>query len=99
MPGGGHVNADEIILASLMESETEIPVFDTEGFIKRLTDAGMPEDQARIVAEQQARVHTRCHQKRPVARHGKGAIGMATRLFSPRRHSGEGRNPGERAGG
>ena len=49
----------------LMESETETPVFDTEGFIKRLTDVGMPEAQARIVAEQQARVHKRFHQKRP----------------------------------
>ena len=47
----------------IMESET--PVFDTEGFIKRLTDVGMPEAQARIVAEQQARVHKRFHQKRP----------------------------------
>ena len=28
------------------------------------------------------------------ARHGKGAIGMATCLFSPRRHSSEGWNPG-----
>ena len=26
-------------------------------------------------------------------RHGKGAVGMATRLFPPRRHSGAGRNP------
>ena len=50
-------------MLSLMETET--PVFDTEGFIKRLTDAGMPEAQARIVAEQQARVHKRFHQKRP----------------------------------
>ena len=49
----------------LMESDTETPVFDTEGFIKRLTDVGMPEAQARIVAEQQARVHKRFHQKRP----------------------------------
>ena len=49
----------------LMEPETETPVFDTEGFIKRLTDVGMPEAQARIVAEQQARVHKRFHQKRP----------------------------------
>ena len=48
-----------------MEPETETPVFDTEGFIKRLTDVGMPEAQARIVAEQQARVHKRFHQKRP----------------------------------
>ena len=51
-------------MLSIMESETEPPVFDTEGFIKRLTDAGMPEAQARIVAEQQARVHKRFHQKR-----------------------------------
>ena len=49
----------------IMESKTQPPVFDTEGFIKRLTDAGMPEAQARIVAEQQARVHKRFHQKRP----------------------------------
>ena len=49
MPGAGMLNAEEIILASLMASETEIPVFDTEGFIKRLIDAGMPEAQARIV--------------------------------------------------
>ena len=48
-----------------MESETETPEFDTEGFIKRLTDVGMPEAQARIVAEQQARVHKRFHQKKP----------------------------------
>ena len=52
-------------MLSFMESETETPVFDTEGFIKRLTDVGMPEAQARIVAEQQARVHKRFHQKRP----------------------------------
>ena len=76
-----------------MASETEIPAFDTEGFIKRLIDAGMPEAQASIVPEQQARVHTCFHQKRAIARHGKGAVGMATRLFSPRRHSGAGRNP------
>ena len=49
----------------LMESETETPVFDTEGFIKRLTDVGMPEAQARIVAEQQARIHKLYHQKKP----------------------------------
>ena len=52
-------------MLSLMESEKQPPVFDTEGFIKRLTDAGMPEAQARIVAEQQARVHKRFHQKKP----------------------------------
>ena len=49
----------------LMESETETPVFDTEGYIKRLTDVGMPEAQARIVAEQQARVHKLYHRKKP----------------------------------
>lgn len=48
-----------------MEPETETPVFDTEGYIKRLTDVGMPEAQARIVAEQQARVHRLYHQKKP----------------------------------
>ena len=52
-------------MLSLMESETETPVFDTEGYIKRLTDAGMPEAQARIVAEQQARIHKLYHQKKP----------------------------------
>ena len=52
-------------MLSLMESETETPVFDTEGFIKRLTDVGMPEAQARIVAEQQARIHKLYHQKKP----------------------------------
>ena len=52
-------------MLSLMESETQPPVFDTEGFIKRLTDAGMPEAQARIVAEQQARIHKLYHQKKP----------------------------------
>ena len=49
-------------MLSLMESEP--PVFDTEGFIKRLTDVGMPEAQARIVAEQQARIHKLYHQKK-----------------------------------
>ena len=37
MPGGGHVNAEEII-----------------PLLRSLTDAGMSETQARIVAEQQA---------------------------------------------
>ena len=46
MPGGGHVNAEEII-----------------PLLRSLTDAGMSETQARIVAEQQAHVHKRCHQK------------------------------------
>ena len=52
-------------MLSPMESDTDTPVFDTEGYIKRLTDVGMPEAQARIVAEQQARVHKLYHQKRP----------------------------------
>ena len=41
-------------MLGLMESETEIPPFDTEDFKKRLTDAGMPEAQAEILAEYQA---------------------------------------------
>ena len=49
----------------VVEQEEQPPVVDTEGYIKRLTDVGMPEAQARIVAEQQARVHKRFHQKRP----------------------------------
>ena len=52
-------------MLSFMESKTEPPVFDTEGYIKRLTDVGMPEAQARIVAEQQARIHKLYHQKKP----------------------------------
>lgn len=48
-----------------MEYEEQPPVFDTEGYIKRLTDVGMPEAQARIVAEQQARVHKLYHRKKP----------------------------------
>ena len=49
----------------VMEQEEQPPVFDTEGYIKRLTDVGMPEAQARIVAEQQARIHKLYHQKKP----------------------------------
>ena len=49
---------------SLMESEEEIPPFDTEDFKKRLTDAGMPEAQAEILAEHQAYLHKRYHEKR-----------------------------------
>ena len=52
-------------MLSPMESDTDTPVFDTEGYIKRLTDVGMPEAQARIVAEQQARVHKLYHRKKP----------------------------------
>ena len=51
-------------MLSLMESETEIPPFDTEDFKKRLTDAGMPEAQAEILAEHQAYLHKRYHEKR-----------------------------------
>ena len=32
-------------------------------------------------------------------RYGTGIVRMATHLFSPRRHSGEGRNPGKRSRG
>lgn len=48
-----------------MASETEIPVFDTESIVKRLTDANMPEAQARVVAEQQALIYKLLHQKTP----------------------------------
>ena len=51
-------------MLSLMESETEIPPFDTEDFRRRLTDAGMPEAQAEILAEHQAYLHKRYHEKR-----------------------------------
>ena len=51
-------------MLGLMESETEIPPFDTEDFKKRLTDAGMPEAQAEILAEHQAYLHKRYHEKR-----------------------------------
>ena len=47
-----------------MESEEEIPPFDIEDFKKRLTDAGMPEAQAEILAEHQAYLHRRYHEKR-----------------------------------
>lgn len=47
-----------------MTSEAEIPVFDIEGLVKRLTDAGMAEALARVVAEQQAQVHKLVHQGR-----------------------------------
>lgn len=46
-----------------MTSETEIPPFDTEGLIKRLTDAAMPEAQAIVVAEQYALLHKIVHQQ------------------------------------
>ena len=48
-----------------MASEAKIPVFDSESVIKRLTDAGMPEAQALVVAELQAVVHGILHQKNP----------------------------------
>ena len=48
----------------LMTSEAEIPVFDIEGLVKRLTDAGMAEALARVVAEQQAQLHKLVHQRR-----------------------------------
>ncbi len=34
----------------------EIAAFDTHGFVKRLTGAGMPEAQAEILAEEQSRL-------------------------------------------
>ena len=48
-----------------MASEAKIPVFDSESVIKRLTDAGMPEAQAIVVAELQAVVHGILHPKNP----------------------------------
>ena len=36
--------------------ETETATFDTHGFVKRLTSAGMPEPQAEILAEEQSRL-------------------------------------------
>ena len=39
---------------SIMETETA--TFDTHGFVKRLTSAGMPEPQAEILAEEQSRL-------------------------------------------
>ena len=51
-------------ILNFMESETEIPPFDIEDFRKRLTDAGMPEAQAEILAEHQAYLHRRYHEKR-----------------------------------
>ena len=62
-----HTHLQTLALAamfSLMESETEIPPFDIEDFRKRLTDAGMPEAQAEILAEHQAYLHRRYHEKR-----------------------------------
>lgn len=46
-----------------MTSETDIPAYDTQGLIKRLTDAGMPEPQAIVVVEEQALLHKIVHQK------------------------------------
>lgn len=51
-------------MLNFMESETEIPPFDIEDFRKRLTDAGMPDAQAEILAEHQAYLHKRYHEKR-----------------------------------
>ena len=39
---------------SIMETETA--TFDTHGFVKRLTSAGMPEPQAEVLAEEQSRL-------------------------------------------
>ena len=46
-----------------MTSETKIPAYDTQGLIKRLTDAGMPEAQAIVVVEEQALLHKIVHQR------------------------------------
>ena len=47
-----------------MTSQAKIAVFDIEGIVKRLTDAGMAEALARVVAEQQAELHKLVHQGR-----------------------------------
>lgn len=47
-----------------MTSETDIPAYDTQGLTKRLTDAGMPEPQAIVVAQQQALVHKIVYQRK-----------------------------------
>ena len=46
-------------MLSLMESEAEIPPFDIKDFKKRLTDAGMPEAQAEILAKGQSDLYER----------------------------------------
>ena len=46
-----------------MTSETDIPAYDTQDLIKRLTDVAMPEAQAIVVAQQQAMLHKVVHQK------------------------------------
>ena len=50
-----------------MESEEEIPPFDTEDFKKRLTDAGMPEAQAEILAKGQSDLYERLVTKEHLA--------------------------------
>lgn len=46
-----------------MTSETDTPPYDTQHLVKRLTDAGMPEAQAVILAQQQALLHKVIHQR------------------------------------
>ena len=46
-----------------MTSETDIPAYDTQRLIKRLTDVDMPEAQAVILAQQQALLHKIVHQR------------------------------------
>ena len=46
-----------------MTSETDIPAYDTQDLIKRLTDADMPEAQAIVLAQEQALLHKIVHQK------------------------------------
>ena len=54
-------------MLSFMESETEIPPFDIKDFKKRLTDAGMPEAQAEILAKEQSDLYERLVTKEHLA--------------------------------
>ena len=54
-------------MLDLMESEAEIPPFDIEDFKKRLTDAGMPESQAEILAKGQSDLYERLVTKEHLA--------------------------------
>ena len=47
-----------------MTSETDIPAYDTQDLIKRLTDVAMPEAQAIVVAQQQALLHKIVHRRK-----------------------------------
>ena len=54
-------------MLDLMESEAEISPFDIEDFKKRLTDAGMPESQAEILAKGQSDLYERLVTKEHLA--------------------------------